>query len=283
MARATNIRKVVYIVVPAILFALICLMLVGKIWLGNADPQSAATLPGKPLAAFTDLYPVEAESNGSLVLNTEKFMNAVDYFAANPSPRAIVDLIYIGQANNIALVLSSNEKERYSKLTDDKSYRGYLNNQLQRNEVLQTYAQLVNGIGETFRGTPIEIVLHDTRDPLHSIIAVQNPISGRKIGDPNSNFGVELIKSYSMIDTMGSNFVSYPLKLKDGRAVKSTTVPIYDKKYGLVALICMNIDISKLSTKDAKAIDSMITNLVQTYPQERISEIIENSRSTLKK
>lgn len=272
-----RLRKTLSISIPAILLAILAIFLLNKSYTGGSDIQPIGTLAGKPLAAYAELYPVEADSNGMLVLNPHKFIAAVDYLTNSPSPKAIADLIYIGQANNVALALNEKEKEKYSKLLNIKAYRSLLSNDSQQSEVLQTYKQIVNGVGETFEGMPIEIVLHDTRDPIHSIVAVQNPISGRKLGGANSNFGVELIKNYSTVNAEAANFVSYPLKLKDGRDVKSTTIPIFDKRFGLVALLCINIDISKLEKNDPKAVQSLVTALIQVHPQERITEIIENA------
>lgn len=88
----------------------------------------------------------------------------------------------------------------------------------------------MNGVGQTLAGTPVEIVLHDTRK-LHCVrLWPQNPISGRRLGDTNTNFAIQLIvgKNYSYGEGSqgrGASFVSYDLTLKDGRAVKSNYDP----------------------------------------------------------
>lgn len=137
----------------------------------------------------------------------------------------------------------------------------------------------MNGIGQTFSGTPIEIVLHDTRNPLISIVAVQNPISGRRLGDPNTNFGIQLIRNYSQSDRgSGQSFVSYGLTLKDGRQVKSTTIPLFNNVYGLIGFICLNIDISKMDGNDPVAIGRFIEAFRSVTENEAISEMIQNSK-----
>ena len=105
----------------------------------------------------------------------------------------------------------------------------------------------MNGLGQSFAGTPIEIVLHDVRNPMQSIQALQNPISGRRLYQSTTNFGLELIKWYATHPQSGSSFISYDLVGADGRALKSTTIPLYDQDYGLLGFVCMNVDISDIS------------------------------------
>lgn len=241
--------------------------------------EAYSNLPGKPLAAYADFYPVQADNDGQLYIDKGRFTEAIAYFTKNPSPKAASDLVYLGQANNIMLMFSDEEKRAYKRLIDDPVYAEVQDVNRQKDRIFQVYKDIVNGIGETFAGTGIEIVLHDTRNPLQSVVAIQNPISGRRLGDSTTNFGLELIKNYSTVDRRGSNFVSYGLKLKDGRQVKSTTVPLFDDIYGLVGFICMNIDISKLdASKNPQALAAFIESFKLINSNDKVSELIENTK-----
>lgn len=235
-------------------------------------------LPGKPLAAYSDLYPVQSDDEGHLYLDKARFTKAVAYFTSNTSVKATSDLIYLGQANNVSLMLSDAEKNDYKNLIALPIYANLPEVDKQRDRIFQVYRDIVDGIGQTFAGTGIEIVLHDTRNPLHSIVAIQNPISGRRLGDSTTNFGLELIKNYSVVDRPASNFVSYGLTLKDGRGIKSSTIPLFDDVYGLVGFICLNIDISKLNQNHPEAIAEFIENFKLVNNNQRITELIENSK-----
>lgn len=244
-------------------------------------PAELKVLPGKPLAAYEDLYPIRADANGILYLDKDRFVKAVDYFAAKPSPRAIADLVYMGNSNNVTLMMDQESKARYVHLTQLPDYVALPEADHQKDKIFQTYKDIVNGIGATFAGTPVEIVLHDTRNPLRSIVAVQNSISGRKIGDTNTNFGVQLIKNYSLGEGQGQGaaFVSYPLSLKDGRPVKSTTIPLFHEVYGLIGFICINIDVSKMDkVKNPEMIERFIDSFKATTANDAISEMIQNSK-----
>lgn len=266
--------------VPALLIVIVT---VYALALKPSVTESRGRLPGQPLAAFSDIYPVRADSEGHLYLDKDRFVEAIDYLTGSPSPKAIADLVYLGQANNVTLLLDEKEKSAYSKLMDHPAFTEMKINleqiNRQRDQLLIVYKDIVDGIGQTFSGTGIEIVLHDTRDPLHSIVALQNPISGRRLGDTNTNFGLELIKDYSVVDKRGSNFIAYPLKLKDGRNVKSTTIPLFDDTFGLVGFICLNVDISRLdATNEPRAVTNFVDRFKETLPNPKINELIENSK-----
>ena len=236
------------------------------------------SLPGRPLAAFTDIYPIDISNSGKLSLNNNKFASAVKYLLEENNPKAASELMYMGQANNINLLLDNEQKQEYSKLIKKYDYIDLTTINQNKNEVFQTYKDIVNGIGLTFQGTGIEIVLHDVRNPLKSIVAVQNPILGRKIGDPNTNFGMELIKDYSIIEKHGESYISYGLELSDGRKIKSSTIPVYDNRFGLIGFICMNIEISKMSVENSEYIASFIESLSKIKPNNKINELIEHTK-----
>jgi len=266
-------RRFLSTIVPALLIVIVSVYCYSY----KSKPQESYTyLPGKPLAAYNDLYPIQSNADGHLFLDKERFVKAAKYFLANPSPKAISDLLYLGSANNVILMLNDGEKETYKSLM--VSYSALQEAQPQHDRLLSVYKDIVNGIGQTFSDTGIEIVLHDTRNPLKSIVAIQNPISGRRLGDSTTNFGLELIKNYSTTTNQGSSFISYGLTLKDGRQVKSTTVPLFHETYGLIGFICMNIDISRLNEKHPEEIAKFIENIKLIADNDKITELIENSK-----
>ncbi|CAJ0903080.1 hypothetical protein R20233_04883 [Ralstonia sp. LMG 32965] len=276
-----NWKRLASVFVPGVLIAAISIYVLGFRPAPSPEPK---VLPGKALAAYDDLYPIRADDTGSLYLDRELFVKAVNYLSEHPSPRAIADLIYLGNSNNVTLLLDGPTKAKYLMLTQQPDYAALAEVDREKDRIFQSYADIVNGIGQTFAGTPIEIVLHDTRNPLRSIVAVQNPISGRRLGDTNTNFGIQLIKNYSYGEgqgqAKGGSFISYNLTLKDGRAVKSTTIPIFHDVYGLIGFICINIDISKLDKKHPDEVAHFVENFRATMANDAISEMIQNSKRT---
>ncbi|UXY16970.1 PAS domain-containing protein [Chitiniphilus purpureus] len=273
-----NWRRLASVFVPGVLIVAISIYV-----LGFRSPQQPEhkVLPGKALAAYDDLYPIRADHAGTLYLDRARLIKAIDYFTVNPSPRAIADLIYLGNANNVTLLLDAKSKAKYLRLAEIPDYAALARLDQERDRIFQSYRDIVNGIGQTFAGTPMEFVLHDTRNPLRSIIAVQNPISGRRLGDTNTNFGLQLIKNYSYGEGgqgRGGSFVSYALTLKDGRPIKSTTIPIFHEVYGLIGFICINLDISKLDKANVSELEHFVENFKATIPNDAITEMIQNSK-----
>lgn len=276
-------RYKLYKVSAVILGALLLTVLTAAAYFYNnkgaiiAD-ASIRTLSGKPLAAFDTIYPIVIDNHGKIQLDKERFVNAISFLKTNPSEQAIADLIYLGQQNNIATALSPEEKSGYQSLAQKLSIEDLNRIINKRDALFQTYKDIVDGVGQTFAGTGIEIVLHDTRNPIKSIVALQNPISGRQLGHPNTNFGVQLIKDYSAVNMRGTSYISYSLTLKDGRAIKSTMIPIFDERYGLIGLICINIDISRLKDMHPDAVSSFVRAVTKHHDQEKITEAIDNAK-----
>lgn len=272
-----NWKRLASVFVPGVLIAAISIYVLGFRAAPSFGPK---VLPGKALAAYDDLYPIRVDDSGALYLDRALFVKAVNDLSAHPSPRAVADLIYLGNSNNITLLLDGPTKAKYFMLSQQTDYAALAEVDREKYRIFQSYADIVNGIGQTFAGTPVEIVLHDTRNPLRSIVAIQNPISGRRLGDTNTNFGIQLIKSYGegQGQGRGASFVSYDLTLKDGRAVKSTTIPIFHDVYGLIGLICINIDISKMDNKHPEYVDSFVDTFKATIANDAINEMIQNSK-----
>jgi hypothetical protein len=228
-------------------------------------------LPGRALASYDEFYPVRVKADGNLILDVPRFMKAVAYFSSQPPSRAAGELIYLGKGNSISLQLNDGQKIKYAALLNNPIYAEYKNDHSQ--DPMQLYKNIVNGIGKTLNGTGVEIVLHDTRNPLKSIVAIQNPITGRRLGDATTNFGYQLLKSYTSLDEEGPSHISYPLLTKDGKKVKATTIPLYQNKV-LVGFICLNIDISQLDGKNKEAEEAFINAFTTTSDKEKIDEII---------
>jgi len=89
--------------------------------------------------------------------------------------------------------------------------------------------QIAEGLSKTF--SPFcEVVLHDLRDPQHSILAIHNNLSGRAPGDPTTEYPQVI--------------ANYQNQFSDGRQVKSTSIGIKGAGGEYVAALCMNVDLS---------------------------------------
>jgi predicted transcriptional regulator YheO len=114
---------------------------------------------------------------------------------------------------------------------------------------------------------PIEFVLHDTRDPLHSVCAVQNTITGRKVGSPASDVALARITGQP-----GPEASVYRVDLPDGRSLKCTS-PFHHRVFGLFALLCINLDIRRFQPEPDCFMDRLRTP-VDVPGGERVNEIL---------
>lgn len=126
--------------------------------------------------------------------------------------------------------------------------------------------KLVTGLGKMF--APFcEVVLHDLRTPEHAIVAIENNLSGRRIGDATTNLGLERIKSTNFPDIVQN----YPNTLPDGRPVKSTSIGIRNQEGVCIASICLNFDVSGFSTLNAQLGQFIATSASQLSTPERLT------------
>ena len=111
------------------------------------------------------------------------------------------------------------------------------------NDKLKKYIPLVSFISAAC-GRDYEVILHDTTNPASSVIAIENGhLSGRKIGDPMTDFALS-----TMNDKVheNKNFIAnYEGRLKDGKTFVSSTYFI--KEGGkLIGMLCINYDASQM-------------------------------------
>jgi serine/threonine protein kinase/predicted transcriptional regulator YheO len=265
------------VIVPALLTFLITDIFFSKRAAKTPSPVSMLTISGRPLASYP-FYPIAISKEGFLYIDKDKFMEAVNSLRQNPDARASADLLYLERQENFAFQLGDPDRRLFQALAKEAHVPDVAQQEAYRDRLFGVYKQIVAGIGQTFAGTPIEIVLHDFRNPMRSIQAIQNPISGRQLYQPTTNFGLELIKWFAIHPEQGSSFISYDLKLADGTPIKSTSIPLYDSEYGLVGAICMNIRISDISeTNLDEKTRQFLSSFRRTSSNSNIEEIIDNA------
>jgi predicted transcriptional regulator YheO len=97
-----------------------------------------------------------------------------------------------------------------------------------------------------------EVLLHDLRHPKSSILVIENPLSGRKVGDSATSLGLARITQKDFPDVVQN----YPNATPDGRLIKSTSIGIRGRSGRFVASICLNLDRTHFSE---------ITSLIEKF------------------
>lgn len=106
------------------------------------------------------------------------------------------------------------------------------------------YIKLVDFLG-TILGDNSEVVLHDMTDIDNSIIAISNnPVSGRKVGDPATDFSLKI-----MVDPKCKHkdyLCNYLSEGKDGTKFRSSTFFIRNEKEKIIGMLCVNTNCKSL-------------------------------------
>ncbi len=91
-------------------------------------------------------------------------------------------------------------------------------------------------------GEQCEVVLHDlTKDYSETIIDIRNGgVTGRKVGDCGSNFGLEVMRG-TVKDGDRYNYITHTM---NGRILRSSSMYIYNEEGTLVGALCVNLDIT---------------------------------------
>lgn len=110
--------------------------------------------------------------------------------------------------------------------------------------IVKSLVPIVKTISSTL-GRNCEVVLHDFSGPQNSIISIENGhITGRKIGDPITDFALASWRKGGFGDNREDRLINYKTKTKDGRILKSSSVFIKDEKEKIVGCLCINYDMT---------------------------------------
>lgn len=228
------------------------------------------SLVGKRLFEYKGYYPIDLVNGRNPIFSKDIFFKAIKYFSEYRDDMAATDLVYLWEANrgHIQDRFTDDESRRYNNFITHYNIRHFLNEfESEHKRIFSNYIQLVNDIGDTLKGVFFEILLHDVRNPIRSIIAARNSedVSGRKVGEPSTRFVVQYVKEQGrrLLESLESgDKVAYKKQFEVDKFVKATTIPIWDGKYGLVGMFCINIDIAQIKLLDKKGIKSFIQNYI---------------------
>lgn len=107
--------------------------------------------------------------------------------------------------------------------------------------ILAALKGVVPGLAATF-GRSCEVVLHDYRQPEHSVVAVAGDVTGRRVGGAMSEIGLAVLAAGDeAVDEL-----NYLTRTPDGRLVKSSTMPLRDEHGTVFGALCVNLDVTAL-------------------------------------
>src|SRR5881394_1424942 len=186
-----------------------------------------------------DFYPFGINRENFPEFNLKDFRLGMHYFLKNNDYTAARQLIFIGEQNNVRGQLEPAERKVYSQLFEKYNGRKIADD---TTEFLENYVRIVRIIGKSFPNTGIEILLHNLADPAHSLITLENNVTGRHLRDGTTNLLIDLKKR----QLQNEDKLNYELNI-GSRKFKCTTITIYHKEFGVVGAICINVDVNYLT------------------------------------
>jgi len=213
---------------------------------------------GKRLEEY-DFYPYTVNRENFPEFNLKDFRLGMHYFLRNVDPTAARQLIFIGEQNNVRNQLEPAEQKVYQRLFAKYDGKRIADD---TSEYLENFAKLVRLIGKSFPNIGIEILLHDLSNPSHSLVVLENNVTGRNLRDGATNLVIDLKKR----QLLNEDKLNYELNL-GARKFKCTTIPIIRKEYGVVGAICINVDANYLTEEvlsSAEKVQAFFTTFTRT-------------------
>src|SRR6266446_5887320 len=243
--------------VIASIIASVILLIAGFLW-GKYKERRRF---GRNLEEY-DFYPYTINRDNLPEFNLKDFRLGMHYFLKNNDYTAARQLIFIGEQNNVRAQLEPSEQKVYARLFEKYDGKKIADD---TTEYLENYVRIVRLIGKSFPNSGIEILLHNLADPSHSLVALENNVTGRHLRDGTTSLLIDLKKRQLQNED----------KLNDelnigSRRFKCTTIPIVRTEFGVVGAICINVDVNYLTDdvmKSKERIESFFTNLCRTDMQ----------------
>jgi predicted transcriptional regulator YheO len=213
---------------------------------------------GKNLDEY-DFYPFTINRQNVPEFSLNDFRLGMHYFLKNEDYTAARQLIFIGEQNNVRGQLEPAEQKVHAQLFEKYDGRKIADD---TTEFLENYIKLVHLIGKSFPNSGMEILLHNLADPAHSLIALENNVTGRALRDGTTSLLIDLKKR----QLLHEDKLNYEINI-GARKFKCTTIPILRKEFGVVGAICINVDANYLTEevmKTQEGIEAFFKNFCRT-------------------
>ena len=203
-----------------------------------------------------DFYPYSVNRDNFSEFSLKDFRLGMHYFLRNFDPTAARQLIFIGEQNNVRTQLEPSEQQVYARLFTRYDGKKIVDD---TRDYLENFVRIVHLLGKSFPNLGIETLLHDLSNPSHSLVALENDVTGRHLHDGTTNLVIDLKKRHLSHEDK----LNYELNI-GARRFKCTTIPIIRPEYGVVGAICVNVDANYL-TEEVLGANEKVINFFQTF------------------
>lgn len=209
-----------------------------------------------------DFYPFTVTRENFGEFSLKDFRLGMHYFLKNEDYTAARQLIFIGEQNNVRAQLEPTEQKVYAQIFEKYDGKKIADD---THAFLENYERIVRLIGKSFPNTGVEILLHNLADPAHSLVTLENNVTGRHLRDGTTNLLIDLKRRQLLHEEK----LNYELNI-GSRKFKCTTIPIKRKEFGIIGAICINIDANYITDEvlhDQQKIEMWFRNFLRTDVQ----------------
>lgn len=111
---------------------------------------------------------------------------------------------------------------------------------LAQDAILDALRPVIDGIAATL-GSSCEVVLHDYRQPDHSVVAIAGEVTHRRVGGSMSEIGLAVLARGDHAE----NELNYVAAV-GSQVVKSSTLPLRGPDGVVFGAVCINLDVTAL-------------------------------------
>lgn len=99
---------------------------------------------------------------------------------------------------------------------------------------------VLKGIAQTL-GPWFEVVIHDLKEPDHSLVFIEGKVTGRQPGAPITDLVLKVLRTYG---DRAADIIGYETRAKDGRRLRSSTMFLRDEAGRIRGCVCVNVDVN---------------------------------------
>jgi predicted transcriptional regulator YheO len=116
-----------------------------------------------------------------------------------------------------------------------------------RHHVQHELARVANAIVRTLSPTLCEVVVHDFANPDASIVYIAGDVTKRLPGGSMSQIGLALMAE----GDDAKDKLNYVTRTRDGKVLRSSTIPLRDQDGAVYGALCVNLDITSFVTLES--------------------------------
>lgn len=108
--------------------------------------------------------------------------------------------------------------------------------------LLAQVEQIASAVLHTFGEAFCEMLIHDFRQPDHSIVWIEGQLTQRHLGGAMSQIGLEMMAEGDEAQAR----INYSIQTDDGKHLKASMIPLRNAKGQVFAALCLKVDMTHL-------------------------------------